>query len=437
MEMKKDEPLDRWFYRTILERNGTIEVRAIRHKGEGPPESGYYSDLTALENAVKSLDESGKFKGIYFSLHKPQPGLDLPLNQPPSRATMQLSAAQIEKYRWILLDFDPERPTNQNSTEAEREEAEFIMGEVWGFLTEHGFPEPIMVMSGNGYQLLFPFDAPKTAEKTVRQFLRLLDRMFSTDKVKVDTKVYDLARIARLPGTVNRKGPDTPDRPQRVAEVLALPDEPQEPITEEKLIEVVGNLEDDLGEAEQGDPLPAPDRPAKASKIDVRAYCEKAGLTISRIKRETDGSVIYSLGASPFPDGADYAENECGFIERPDGVVLYQDFHSRGDGRTFKDVCRELDCRPDEWESKPARGRFDFGFRKMLEVMANNDPPKWLIKGVLEADSLGCVFGAPESYKSFLALKLAYSVVTAQPFFDHETKTPGPVLYFAGEGARG
>jgi hypothetical protein len=47
---------------------------------------------------------------------------------------------------------------------------------------------------------------------------------FDTPAAHVDTGVHNAARIARLPGTWNRKGVATPDRPHRVAKLLSVPD---------------------------------------------------------------------------------------------------------------------------------------------------------------------------------------------------------------------
>jgi RecA-family ATPase len=64
-------------------------------------------------------------------------------------------------------------------------------------------------------------------------------------------------------------------------------------------------------------------------------------------------------------------------------------------------------------------------------------PPRWLIKGLIEADSFGEVFGEPGCGKSFLAIELACCAATGTPFFGFEIKHPGPVYYLAAEGRGG
>lgn len=62
--------------------------------------------------------------------------------------------------------------------------------------------------------------------------------------------------------------------------------------------------------------------------------------------------------------------------------------------------------------------------------------PKWVIKGLLEADSLGSLVGAPGDGKSFLSFDMACCVATGTPFHGRKVKQ-GAVVYLAGEGQGG
>jgi hypothetical protein len=62
--------------------------------------------------------------------------------------------------------------------------------------------------------------------------------------------------------------------------------------------------------------------------------------------------------------------------------------------------------------------------------------PEWLVDDLLPRDALGVMFGAPGSFKSFLALDLALCVSGGLPWGHHETKQ-GPVIYISGEGRSG
>ncbi|MBN2446779.1 MAG: bifunctional DNA primase/polymerase [Phycisphaerae bacterium] len=62
--------------------------------------------------------------------------------------------------------------------------------------------------------------------------------------------------------------------------------------------------------------------------------------------------------------------------------------------------------------------------------------PDWLLRGMLERDTLALVFGDPGCGKSFLAIDWACRIATGTPWREHAVTT-GPVVYVAGEGRNG
>jgi DNA-binding HxlR family transcriptional regulator len=76
---------------------------------------------------------------------------------------------------------------------------------------------------------------------------------------------------------------------------------------------------------------------------------------------------------------------------------------------------------------------------KGLKLMTLSDLAKlpaadWLVSGIIPDQGLACVYGAPGSGKSFLALDLALSIATGRPWFGHPVKS-GKVIYIAAEGS--
>lgn len=69
-------------------------------------------------------------------------------------------------------------------------------------------------------------------------------------------------------------------------------------------------------------------------------------------------------------------------------------------------------------------------------LVAEVKAPRWIVKGLLEADALGLMYGAPGDGKSFLAIDIACSVATGTPWHDRKVRK-GPVIYIAGEGLGG
>jgi len=60
--------------------------------------------------------------------------------------------------------------------------------------------------------------------------------------------------------------------------------------------------------------------------------------------------------------------------------------------------------------------------------------PEWLVDGIFP-QGLSIMFGAPKAGKSYLALSMAWSLATGQPWFSrNRDREPQQVLYLAGEG---
>lgn len=73
--------------------------------------------------------------------------------------------------------------------------------------------------------------------------------------------------------------------------------------------------------------------------------------------------------------------------------------------------------------------------QEILEA-ARREPASWLIKGWMEEQGVGLIFGHPGSGKSFLGLALAMHVALGREWFGHKTKQ-GTVFYIAAEGQAG
>ena len=79
-------------------------------------------------------------------------------------------------------------------------------------------------------------------------------------------------------------------------------------------------------------------------------------------------------------------------------------------------------------------GKSRFRFVHIADLQLK--PPEFLIKPLLEADSLSLSFGDPGCGKSFFSIDMAASVATGTDFHELPVKQ-GPVIYIAGEGQNG
>lgn len=146
----------------------------------------------------------------------------------PSR----FSNSEITRRRALLVDCDPHRLSGINSTDDELQNSIGRSQEIVTYLRDLWAVEALSIRSGNGAQLLYRIDEPSDTD-LVLQVLKHLDSKFSDNVVKVDTSVSDASRITRLPGTLNCKGDDIPDRPRRMSTILSLPSEKRVVTTEQ------------------------------------------------------------------------------------------------------------------------------------------------------------------------------------------------------------
>jgi hypothetical protein len=132
----------------------------------------------------------------------------------------------VQRRTWLQIDADPVRePADIPSTDAEKEESRQVILAARTFLAGSGWPEPLFADSGNGYHLLYPIDLPAADSELVKRILDALAARFDTDRVKIDRKVFNPARITKLYGTLSRKGDHTPARPHRRSRILEIPKE--------------------------------------------------------------------------------------------------------------------------------------------------------------------------------------------------------------------
>jgi hypothetical protein len=74
--------------------------------------------------------------------------------------------------------------------------------------------------------------------------------------------------------------------------------------------------------------------------------------------------------------------------------------------------------------------------RQISDIITNIKEPEWIIKDILEKESVVDIYGAPKSGKSFIAIDMALCSSLGIEWHKHECKQ-SPVIYLAGEGQRG
>ena len=179
-----------------------IEIRSIDPK---PVISGYFrADSPAIAQEIARYPNRtfyqtmNRLKNACYAREQHER-----LMERPHETT---SNSDINGYQWILVDADPVRPSGVSASKEEKEAARRVAGMVMKKLMAMGFSEPIVADSGNGYHLLFKIHAGVDDRQVIADFLSVLDMWFSTESVKIDTAVFNPARITKLYGTLARKG---------------------------------------------------------------------------------------------------------------------------------------------------------------------------------------------------------------------------------------
>lgn len=183
----------------------------------------------AFGEALKAIllrEPKNQPQGVYVTLNPLAPDL-------MARASNRLKVSRekgetaadkhVVRRRWIPVDIDPSRISGVSSTNAEKAESWQVSECVRSDLRTLGWPAPMVCDSGNGFHLWYPLDLPTDDGGRVERALKGLAKLYDTDRVKIDTSVFNPSRIMKIPGTWARKGDSTPDRPHRMARVLEIP----------------------------------------------------------------------------------------------------------------------------------------------------------------------------------------------------------------------
>lgn len=223
-----------------------FEVRALPSRW-----AGFFLGGEDPGPALGFIRSVGDGFGVYYTLNPVSPELAAGAAGNPK---VFATNAGVTHRRWLLVDVDYSCKGHKGGTSAEEKALALeVMDGIKAELHEEwGWPAPVTIDSGNGYHCLYRIDLPNDEEslELVGGVLRALESRHNRDGAKVDQTVKNAARIAGLPGTWNRKGENTPDRPWRMRRLLHVPD-PIGVVTAEQLAEVA-------------DSAPKPERPALA-----------------------------------------------------------------------------------------------------------------------------------------------------------------------------
>lgn len=435
------------------------------------------NDLDGLVEGVKSLANQNH---IYVVL-----------NPLPVDFEDHANNEAILRRRWIFVDIDPNKSANHKNDPATAEEKECVIlaaQMVRDHLESLSWPAPIEVDSGNGWYLIYSTDLPNTAEiaELVSRFLTSMKPIIG-GKGKIDSAVRDARRIARVPGTENRKGIASEERPWRRCKLIAVPKDLG--LVSREMLEAACQKEESgqhepsvNGHAEKQSAFVLKAGSDKANRYVQRALELEAGAVMSAPEHTRNNrlnTAAFSLGTL-IPNGylvqAEIearlfsaacrcgldVDPECGeegirrtiqsgikggvkhprvvesnrayaTVEPPKpedeapaewGLYLDDEVLAEGDAKSILEPVENLGDK---------QGRAVFQIYTLPTLMTTQfPPPSWVVQGLL-SEGLNILAGKPKMGKSILALNLAMTISGGGLALGNSPVEQGDVLYLALE----
>jgi len=254
-----------WPHSEVCAGSGVIEIRLWqRPKLEGIDQldkakkrdekalRGFFDDPDQAVEEIKKYDGDQATIGIFAVLNRIDPDS---LKKRHIKIDNRIGKGQSTKDQdilrrcWLPIDIDPIRPAGVMATDQEKEAARKAIAWINSLLTsDHDWPDPVVVDSGNGYHDLFRIDLPNDDESKIliRSFFKALNRLLPDDLrgvVEIDEKVHNASRVIKLPSTMVRKKASE-GRPWRRSRILYEPEGSLQKTVSEAQIQAIIDLAD-------------------------------------------------------------------------------------------------------------------------------------------------------------------------------------------------
>ena len=350
-----DEKQLRCWFDIMKNNNKLTEVRLI---GDNKVASGYFTNIDTLIREIKPY--LADFNA-YFTINSISPECygrqqhDKIVMRPKNTTT----DAEIVGRDYVFLDLDAHKVAGVNATDAEVEKTQKKANEVYRFLVNNGFNSPIVIFSGNGAHLYLKCALKNNEENNeiVKRFTQAMGMLFSDEYVDIDQKIYNLARIAKIPGTYSRKGSiESKDRPQRLCYIVKYPYEQK--VNDIEYFKKIADLYPKEEEAK-------PNRYNNYSteKFSLDAFIEKHNIPVTRKVQVADGTRYY-LEHCLFNE--QHKGKDAILFQHNNGAIGYYCFHHSCTGNDWHKV-REM-YEPDAYAPKPFDPNYRRDFRVKREV---------------------------------------------------------------------
>lgn len=325
------------------------EITEIRSFGKNSY-SGYYK---SIDNAIKGIEqlEADPDQQVYFIINAIRDDCygRVQREKLVFRPKNTTTDDDIVGRKWLMIDLDPMRASGTNSSNEELEFAHRKAIDIYKFLKENGFYDPVVCLSGNGYHLMYSIRIAANDETTnlVKRFLEALSMLFTDEHVDVDKSCFNRARLCKLYGTTAKKGSNSNDRPWRTSKILKVPEEIK--VNDIEYIKKIADL------FPEDNPKPSIDNGWGREKFNVDDFLNKYGI---RYKSEK-----YKDGTKYILDHCVFNENhknkDAVIFQRENGALSYVCLHNSCSHYTWKDF--RLKFEPDAYDKKDYK---DFQYKQ-------------------------------------------------------------------------
>ena len=318
--------------------NQLTEIRLIA--SDGKTASGYFTDPNVMIEAVKPYIND---YSVYFTINsinpdcygRPQRDRIMP------RVKNTTTDGEIISREWVFLDLDSKRASGVNATEEQLSNAKKKANEVYKFLKDNGFYEPIVICSGSGVHIYLRCALLPSEENNalVKRFTQAMSMLFSDEQVEVDEKVFNLGRIARVCGYYNRKGTNSDkDRPQRLCEFVRVPSEIK--VNAREYFEKIAELYPE-------EVKPTRENNYSAEKFDLESFLDKYDIKVTKIEQVAGGKK-YVLDHCVFNES--HRGKDAVIFQRDNGAISYVCLHNSCSHYTWHDV--RIKFQPNAYERR-------------------------------------------------------------------------------------
>lgn len=321
--------------------NDLFEVRIVTSSKKNV--SGYFRNAETCINALKGIRTNDNcnvyitLNGIRDECYSRQQRDRFMNNVSPTTTD-----SDIDLYTWFLVDIDPVRATGTSSSEEQIVFAKEKGNQVYEFMKQTGFEEPVVGFSGNGVHLLYSVGLAMNEEnkELVKDCLAVLSLFFSDDKVSVDTANFNPARVCKLYGTLAQKGANTPERPHRMSYIVQAPEKTKQ--NDKALLQKLAGY------------LPVPDKPQGYNRFNPREFdldqwLDEHGLHYT--KASYGSGTKYILEHCPFD--ANHTGKDACIFKMANGAIGFHCFHNSCSDKTWQDVRQMFE--PDAYDRQFVR----------------------------------------------------------------------------------